>query len=53
MEATAEASEATTAIDPPSPIDLDVGENEITITVTAEDGVTEETYTFTVTHRSQ
>ncbi|WP_158598138.1 MULTISPECIES: MBG domain-containing protein [unclassified Flavobacterium] len=36
-------------IDPTAPFDLKVGENEITILVTAEDGTTKEAYTVIVT----
>jgi|GEM_PF-1266330 len=36
-------------IDPTAPFDLKVGDNEITIVVTAEDGITQETYTVIVT----
>ena len=36
-------------VDPADPIDLKVGDNPITIVVTAEDGTTQETYTVIVT----
>ena len=49
VTAVAADSNASVDIEPDSPVDLDVGENTIKITVTAADGMTEKIYTVTVT----
>ena len=50
VTATANDSGATVAITPSDvPVNLNVGVNNITVTVTAADGVTQETYSVTVT----
>ncbi len=49
VTATASHPGATVSIDPGPEASLDVGANEIVITVTAEDGATSKTYTVTVT----
>ena len=49
VTATAAHSAATVAIDPGPQLPLAEGANEITVTVTAEDGTTKKTYTVTVT----
>ena len=52
VTATASHSAATVSIEPGSEVSLAVGANEITVTVTAEDGSTTQTYTVTVTRAS-
>ena len=49
VTAVAEDSAATISVNPASPVALAVGSNTITITVTAADGVTKQTYNVTVT----
>ena len=49
VTATATRSAATVLIEPGSEVSLAEGENEITVTVTAEDGTTTNAYTATVT----
>ena len=49
VTATANHTGATVAISPASPVSLAEGANEITVTVTAEDGETTNTYTVAVT----
>ncbi len=49
VTATASHSGASVSIDPGAEVDLAEGANQITVTVTAEDGTTTETYTMTVT----
>ena len=48
VTATANHPEAEVSIDPGTEVRLAAGDNEITVTVTAEDGLTTETYTVTV-----
>ncbi len=52
VTATPTHSAATVTIEPNSQVPLVEGPNEITLTVTAEDGTTTETYTVTVTRAS-
>ena len=52
VTATANHAGATVAISPASPVSLVEGANEITVTVTAEDGATTSSYTVTVTRAS-
>ena len=49
LTATASHSAATVSIEPGTEVPLTEGENEIAVTVTAEDGETTKTYTVTVT----
>ncbi len=53
VTATASHSGATVSIDPGSEVSLAAGANEITVTVTAEDGSTAKTYTVTVTRAAE
>ncbi len=53
VTATANHTGATVAISPASPVSLAEGANEITVTVTAEDGETTSTYTVTVTRAAR
>ena len=53
VTATATHSAATVSIEPGSEVSLAVGANEITITVTAEDGTTTQGYTVTVTRAEE
>ena len=48
VTATASHPEAEVSIEPGGEVSLAAGDNEMTVTVTAEDGVTTETYTVTV-----
>ena len=50
--ATANHSGASVEISPAQPVDLSEGSNTVTITVTAEDGLTTQTYTVTINRRT-